>query len=155
MVVGWLGAALACAGGDTTDSGESVGETAPAWTQVRVDCDSGDHRWSAYASGLHGHADLRLVPASAEGTSESHPMVVHEADPAGGWTLFRLDLAHEPGEASAVPGRLTPLDCRQEGLTWTWAVDLLVEDQVAACTAYVNDDTGPAPEQVATCGGPK
>ena len=78
-------------------------------------------------------------------------MVVDDADPAGTWTLFALNLEYDPNSTTAVPGRKTLYDCRAEGREWTWAVDLLDGDEVIACTTGEVSDTGTVPQNVATC----
>ncbi len=147
----WLWALLSCTGADTGDSATLVTEPEPRWTQVDLSCLHTAHHWTAWATDLHGHAQLRLVPAADDGSEETHPLVVDDADPAGSWTLFVLDLVHAPDTTGAVPGRETPHDCRSEGREWTWAVDLLDGDQVIACTTGEVSDSAAVPQNVATC----
>jgi len=151
----WLWLLAACTGTATSDSATQPTETAPTWTQTDLSCQLTAHHWTGWASGLHGHAQLRLVPALADGSWETHPMVVDDADPAGTWTLFALDLEADLSEVSPIPGRITAHDCRREGSGWTWALDLLDGDTVVACVTGTVADTGVVPENVATCDVPK
>lgn len=151
----WIWLLAACSGTATTDSGATATDAAAAWTQADLTCVLTAHHWAAWATGLHGHAQLRLVPALADGSWETHPLVVDDADPAGTWTLFTLDLEVDLSEVSPVPGRVTAHGCRGEGSGWTWALDLLDGEDVVACTAGQAADTGVFPENVATCDLPK
>jgi hypothetical protein len=147
----WAWFMLACQGTGVTDSATDSATFGPAWTQVYLTCSNINHSWTAYATGLHGHASLRLVPAEPTGVYESHPMVVQVADPGGTWTLFALELTVDITDPTTIPGRVSAHDCRNKGVDWTWAVDLLDDDRVVACAAWEATDTGAGPEQVATC----
>ncbi len=142
---------MACSGDTSTDTPDSAGQIPPSWTQVQLSCNVRNHAWTAYASGLHGHAQLRLVSAQPDETLETHPMAVHDADPGGTWTLFQGELTVTETEPTLVPGVSSTHDCRRQGIEWTWALDLLEDGKVLACTAWEASDTGEGPQQVATC----
>ncbi|GEM_PF-3371544 len=152
----WLALSLAaCDGSGTADTSTADPGRGPAWTQIALDCAAAGHAWTGWANGLYGHAELRLVPATADPENEAHPLSVQDADPGGSWTLFALDLQPDVDDAGATPGRISALDCRDEGVHWTWALDLLLDGVPVACTQGEVLDSGGVPEQVATCDVPK